>query len=80
MAKRTYVAVSKICGIEPAKTDKAGNVVTEHTLEAGAEYSMDEAAAAPFIAGGSLVLKGAASAPDIDLDDEDDDAEKAKGK
>jgi hypothetical protein len=76
MAKRTYVATSKICGLEPPKTDKAGNVLSEHTLEIGDEYSMDEAAAAPLVAGGSLVLKGAPQVPDLD----EDEGDKGRGK
>jgi hypothetical protein len=63
MAKRTYIATSKISGLEPPKKDKEGNVLGEHTLEVGDAYDMDEAAAKPFVDGGSLVLKGSPEAP-----------------
>lgn len=62
MAKKTYVAASQIRGIEAPKVDKASGNMVEHVLEMGAEISLDEALAAAFVAGGSLVLKGAAGA------------------
>ncbi len=63
MAKKTYVATSSIQGLEPPKKDKSGNDI-EHVLREGDEYQMEEEAAAPFVAGGSLVLKGKPAAAD----------------
>lgn len=62
MAKKTYVALSEIRGLEAPKPNKDGTTV-EHVLPGGAEYSMDEADAEPFVAGGSLVLKSAKTEP-----------------
>lgn len=81
MAKRTYVALSKIIGLEPPKRDRDGNVVGEHTLEIGAECTIDEALAQPLVAGGSLALKGAAVDEDLDADKgKGGEVDKGKGK
>jgi len=63
MAKKTFVAQNKICGLEPPKAGKSGNVI-EHVLDIGAECVMDEDDARPYVDSGSLAQKSDVVKPD----------------
>lgn len=69
MGKKTYIAQNRICGIEPPTVNQKTKERIEHVIEAGDEYSMDDADAAPFVAGGSLKLKPGAQAKKLPGDD-----------
>lgn len=56
-----YIVQSQIRGLDEPRRGKGGNV-EEHVLEAGDECDLDADEAAPFVAGGSLKLKGPSTA------------------